>query len=371
MIFFAKKLVYAISISQYILIILLYFMWDKKIISSTELSDLSIKPISEVAKIKEKYSKEIENILVDTIASILKLSNFAWQNLDIKDILYWNTINNITIDILKSYCTILWLDELNFYIYKWENFLKKSFFSKTNTLVVEAIDIGNIWNINVISLYKNTWKIYNKWHFKVSNIWIPWKWEDFCIKINDTIYLTWDSYNEALTIDKQIEVLISFSTILKKKYDDFIWYKDQLTWLITRKWFFNLISFHKRWSLVMLDIDHFKSVNDTYWHDKWDEVLKKVWEVLKSSIRSHDISCRFGWEEFVVFFPDLKVEDTLKIVSRLKDNIEKTNFNLPWWRKITISAWLTEYKDNIEKTIKIADEKLYMSKKNWRNRITV
>jgi len=136
---------------------------------------------------------------------------------------------------------------------------------------------------------------------------------------------------------------------------------------------------HKPLSLLMLDIDNFKQVNDTYGHQVGDEVLKELSNIIVNQSRCSaiDVCCRYGGEEFAIIMPELELHNAINVADRIRAAVENHAFTLKGQRvqgAITVSfgvATLTE-NDNlgIEELIKKADEALYLSKKDGRNRVS-
>ena len=118
----------------------------------------------------------------------------------------------------------------------------------------------------------------------------------------------------------------------------------------------------------MLDIDHFKSVNDTYGHQVGDEVLKQLVDVVYTHVRANDIFARIGGEEFVLVL-DVDIEKGMKVIEHLRIFIEAEEFHVV--KHITCSFGVTEYKrqDSIDDMMKRADKALYEAKENGRNRV--
>ena len=133
----------------------------------------------------------------------------------------------------------------------------------------------------------------------------------------------------------------------------------------------NHLAYHDQFDvcLLMIDIDHFKHINDTYGHPIGDEILKQVATAFSSVLREQDIIARFGGEEFVVMFrPDGeknaldKADKVLKIVEAL----------MPEGLKVTISIGVAQLSSNDKDffmQLKKADYALYEAKENGRNRI--
>lgn len=192
----------------------------------------------------------------------------------------------------------------------------------------------------------------------------------------------------------QNELLARIRTQLRrKKYQDELRneldqslnlsFKDSLTGIYNRRYFDahieHLISDSKNLNsnicLLMVDIDHFKKVNDKYGHQAGDFVLKAVTEALSQSIREIDLLARYGGEEFVIVFSNVPISQGLKLAERLRKSVEELNITLPEINEsisCTISIGITEYKDtdSIAQFIEKADKALYRSKSEGRNRIS-
>ena len=128
-------------------------------------------------------------------------------------------------------------------------------------------------------------------------------------------------------------------------------------------------------SLMILDIDHFKSVNDTYGHDIGDEVLKSFSTTFRNSLRNIDIVCRYGGEEFVAILPDTDTQIAMDVAQRLRQNIEASILPIKGAElRYTISIGLTGLRESdtlINQLINRADEALYQAKKSGRNQVVI
>ncbi len=128
-------------------------------------------------------------------------------------------------------------------------------------------------------------------------------------------------------------------------------------------------------SLLMLDIDHFKKVNDTYGHDVGDFVLKECVRMLKESFqRPEDFVARLGGEEFAVLLPDYRSEDAAVKAEDVMQKIRKeVVIHGPHEIRFTISIGISQLQDqeNVEQWMKRADQALYHSKSNGRNKLTI
>jgi diguanylate cyclase (GGDEF)-like protein len=121
-------------------------------------------------------------------------------------------------------------------------------------------------------------------------------------------------------------------------------------------------------SLIMLDIDFFKKINDTYGHNTGDEVLKKLAKTLKTSLRDIDIICRWGGEEFLILLPTVNLKKAYKIAQKLKESIKNMQIK-QLDKNITASFGVSQVKegDTMESAIERADKALYLAKNNGRD----
>jgi diguanylate cyclase (GGDEF)-like protein len=129
-------------------------------------------------------------------------------------------------------------------------------------------------------------------------------------------------------------------------------------------------------SCIMLDVDHFKRINDTFGHLQGDEVLKAIAAQTRASLRAYDVIGRFGGEEFIALLPDTSLAAAHPVAERLRLAIQampplQTAKGEPW--PITVSLGLTQWcsGDTAETFIHRADEALYRAKASGRNRIEV
>jgi two-component system cell cycle response regulator len=131
----------------------------------------------------------------------------------------------------------------------------------------------------------------------------------------------------------------------------------------------------KSLSVLMTDIDYFKSVNDTYGHDVGDLVLKEFARRIRTNIRGMDLACRIGGEEFVIVMPDTSLTECYNVAERLRKSIEMEQFHIPQLDKpldITTSIGITSLDKDIKDTdllMKRADQALYCAKRDGRNRV--
>ncbi|HEY2865611.1 MAG TPA: diguanylate cyclase [Pyrinomonadaceae bacterium] len=124
-------------------------------------------------------------------------------------------------------------------------------------------------------------------------------------------------------------------------------------------------------TLLMLDVDEFKSYNDRYGHPAGDEALELIGQILRENLRGADVAARYGGEEFSVLLPGTNLEEAHAIAERIRRHVEDTRFPK---RKVTVSigiATLGGNLDDAKKFIKAADDSLYAAKRAGRNNIQV
>ncbi len=124
-------------------------------------------------------------------------------------------------------------------------------------------------------------------------------------------------------------------------------------------------------SFMIMDIDDFKKINDTYGHNVGDKVLKKIVNVIKDNIRKKDLFVRWGGEEFIIFFPETDIDQAKVVAEKIRRLIENLEFEEDF--KVTVSIGITELKKGefLVEAIKRADRALYKAKRNNKNRVEV
>jgi diguanylate cyclase (GGDEF)-like protein len=170
---------------------------------------------------------------------------------------------------------------------------------------------------------------------------------------------------------QEVSILSRKASALWRRVDT-----DPLTGAYTRAFLNEWLEGHESrktpYSLVMLDLDHFKNVNDTYGHDAGDAVLAAFGDFLKSNIRTtgNDIVFRYGGEEFILVLPYTNLSQAYIVVDRLRKMWAERVITLPDGRiiKTTFSAGVAEWQEGLD-TCKEADNMLYKAKNEGRNKV--
>jgi len=158
---------------------------------------------------------------------------------------------------------------------------------------------------------------------------------------------------------------------------------DSLTNLYNRRYFSkvteHILDLAKREkedvSLIMMDIDNFKSVNDTYGHQIGDEVIVALSNRLLESQRKSDVVCRYGGEEFVVLLPNTDLEGAIVVAEKIREDIGNITVNLgedsclQFTVSIGVSMVKMKEERNLEVVLKRADDAMYEAKKSGKNRV--
>ncbi len=158
---------------------------------------------------------------------------------------------------------------------------------------------------------------------------------------------------------------------------------DPLTQIFNRRHFFEVAHkelersqrYKRPLSIIILDLDHFKKVNDTYGHGVGDEVLRRISTLNKENLRENDIFARYGGEEFVILLPETDIEQAYQMAERMREKCAKTPLKIGKKSiNMTISfgvSSLGKEKLPLDKLLLRADKALYKSKKGGRNQVTV
>ena len=165
------------------------------------------------------------------------------------------------------------------------------------------------------------------------------------------------------------------NTFLKQMELEKIATIDKLTGLNNRVRFDKILNnelqralrYKNKLGLMIIDIDQFKEVNDTYGHQVGDEVLVKLSNALKKNMRKSDTIFRWGGEEFIIIALEVNEKTLSKIAQHLRKVVERLNFDKVGQKTISIGTTLSTSEDNLHSLIKRADKALYKAKEANRN----
>lgn len=159
--------------------------------------------------------------------------------------------------------------------------------------------------------------------------------------------------------------------------------KDTLTKLYNRRFLDSIMiketeqarKLNKHFSVLMLDVDLFKKVNDEYGHQTGDKVLSALGNLINQTIRISDFAFRFGGEEFLILLNECQADQAQEIYQKISDKLTKLRFaeETDQPLQVSVSGGIAEFDDepDYQRTIKNADKALYQSKHNGRNQVTI
>lgn len=172
----------------------------------------------------------------------------------------------------------------------------------------------------------------------------------------------------------RVHTQLKLSSMIKKLKEAAV--TDGLTQLYNHKKILEMLNleierakrYNRTFTIMMLDIDHFKKVNDRYGHVVGDMVLERLASEIKSQIRDLDTVGRYGGEEFLIIFPEINKTQAYQVAERVRKSVESLAFDNGL--SITISGGLAEFSGEEDRfLVSKADENLYKAKNTGRNRI--
>ena len=190
------------------------------------------------------------------------------------------------------------------------------------------------------------------------------------------------------------DLLLRINVVLKKrseKQENFrkmeelthLTTRDDLTGLFNTRQFYRHIAqeversnrYFRPLALILMDIDNFKSLNDTYGHLFGDKILSGIGEIIKLAIRMQDTAYRYAGDEFTIILPETELEMAISVAERVRQAIENETQALSYPKplKVTVSIGVVEYltDENIKSFVHRADSAMYASKKRGRNKISI
>lgn len=351
----------------------------KKIYFNNELFSHYIELYNSIDKFLENFkTKKIKLFYIDIDKNYYNyVLNFN-KSTKFEDILFF-LLNDLNFDRI-----VFFESEDNNFVAKYEHFNKKLFYlNKEPIKIFWQNNTNKLLNPNNLTLKNSeisqiiTIPIYNNKYYKrymhdqnnIHHLLYGFIYLDKKSKIKTII-----DYNHLylLTI-----LLSNYYISLKNETSYMI---DKITNVYLRDVFINktLEFFEKNYvskihCLLMIDIDDFKKINDSYGHQKGDDVLKLVANTIKSSLRSYDIIGRYGGEEFIVFLPNTDIKNAFFISERIRKNIESLKIH-GINTTITISIGISQYPEDgfiLDELINKADKAMYFAKNLGKNRSIV
>ena len=168
-----------------------------------------------------------------------------------------------------------------------------------------------------------------------------------------------------LTYTNDTLLALSHTDMLTKSYNRRYFYDKVMQCLITNKQQEHDVA------LLMLDLDHFKNINDTYGHDTGDKVLISFVNTCKSIIREEDTFARFGGEEFVLFLPDTSREVAIEMAQKINNATQTMDINTKQNITVTVSIGISYNTFDLERLLDEADKALYQAKSLGRNTFVI
>jgi diguanylate cyclase (GGDEF)-like protein len=215
--------------------------------------------------------------------------------------------------------------------------------------------------------------------------WIMQPWYDPDTNIQGGAYIYTEDVTEQVKLEQEkVRLIEQLQDEIEKReaYEEILKHRattDDLTSLYNRRHFTELLRqemtrvkrYADKLALFMIDVDHFKEINDTYGHDVGDTILKLMSQLIQENVRSIDQLCRWGGEEFIALLPCTGCDTAIQLAERLRAKVETHQF--PEVEAVTISIGVTSYtkNDTMDSIIKHADKALYIAKRDGRNQVAM
>ena len=247
---------------------------------------------------------EQEELFQEEMSSFFSLLLKLQNNISVNTDILWCDIKKETKVLLIKLIKRLWFDKIIIYIKDndWKNIIVKELFGSWE-LIIRKIK-NSKEEINKLSYnIKNLLSPFDIWNINTTHFWhrysnkpIEWEWEDIAMEYRSKknwieMVFGFDNMNKAMEV-KLISLIEDLINIIDLKIQMYFSSRDDLTWLLRRDKFSEEVSKKEKWTFIIFDIDNFKGINDTYWHNIWDEVIKQVTKSISSIIKNTDIICR-------------------------------------------------------------------------------
>ena len=341
---------------------------------------------------KGDFSYHIKTQVSDDAANVAKRLN------DLSEIFRFKKTIETDIDKMKIYERIAYILEHNFNIKEFLIF-ENSNITKKRKIVYKSAFASYI-DSNEMQRSKHTCRAFRTnnttvstdFH-KICDLCFREEKENICLpftvseEFSLTLLIYTDSKDELEKVKELIPIITNYfeiaepvlqtKSLMDKLNEKSL--KDPMTKLYNRRFFTEYtetkITENTKFSLMMVDIDLFKSVNDTYGHDIGDKVIIEVANVFKKVLKGSDLAIRFGGEEFVLITFNTTVADAQKIANNIRKEFSKIVFTTPTESfSKTLSIGIANYPDdssNVEEVLKFADLALYNAKESGRDKVVI
>ncbi|WP_224721979.1 sensor domain-containing diguanylate cyclase [Paenibacillus vietnamensis] len=323
---------------------------------------------------------EQSNLLINELRLINELTKRLNQSLRLKEIFQFASSELLTV-FEADYCCILQLNKeknqfavmsSNLPALESEHFSPEYGFSGMVYRTKEPMIISDYWNTRVVTslLMDNT----GSRSLIAAPIMVDGEVVGVILVTHKTpSFFSYDNYKLLQVMSTHIGLAITNASLHAEVRRMVI--TDNLTGLHARHYLDEQIQSRQRkdpfGSLILVDIDHFKKVNDTFGHQVGDQILKQVSEIISTAIRQGDIAARWGGEELAVYLPGIRAEQAYRIAERIRRHVENETNPV-----VTVSCGVSEWtfedeKVSVETLFYRADMALYEAKHNGRNCIFV
>lgn len=351
-------------------------------------------------KIKKfTFDKKLMNFQLDLLQNFLITTNVIDNWIEYLKQTFENLNKTITLNLLYS---VLKIDNINYEVLILWKYIPSDNLKK---IIEEEIRKKlNKNNKNLILIYKHE-ILYSKPFKNENSIFLKdKKFDDLIIKslivnepcIGGIVGVGFDNNDNKLKNNEQIKqiMLENVLTVLMnligsvKIISSYIYdinnlaTRDVLTNLLNRRVFYEMantkikhsLRHDKIFSLLFIDVDNFKIINDNYGHNHGDIFLKNLAKILKENTREEDVVARYGGDEFVIILDNTNIENSKIIVERIQEDLEKFKKNEKLFvpKEITLSIGIVEYPQHgqtIDDLLSISDEMMYRGKYDGKNQI--
>lgn len=296
------------------------------------------------------FTKEIESLLSKSLLEEYWYLKKFPKHINNLEQLFWINNFQIILDISEDFKdTQIW----KFFIQNIDN----------------LYDNNNLDKKNIIGTIENwDWNIHFTWNFNWNEKEKEKKSKLFKDELIPIINTWFNNIQSSISIQDEID------------HDKLTGLKSRKYWDITATLMLkNAEKDESTFSLFFIDLDHFKYINDTYWHEAWDNILKKSAKKIEAIAKSYwGFAARWWWEEFSIAINNLSKEEAEKIWNEIKYEINNMGNYLECWEEVIgVSIWVEYVDTKIKKDIKLwkifekADKKMYIAKRTWRNQVII